>query len=95
MINGKICNLKILIPLCEEIEIDDNSSLIKDNEDCSPRTLNNLFEDAKNNKGMNCLAMEAKMKESKTVLGPLSTFQTSFYMCSKYAIMTATFIEKM
>ena len=36
--------------LCEEIEIDDNSSLIKDNEDCSPRTLNNLFEDAKNNK---------------------------------------------
>ena len=35
--------------LCEEIEIDDNSSLIEDNEDCSPRTLNNLFEDAKNN----------------------------------------------
>ena len=35
--------------LCEEIEIDDNSSLIKDNDDCSPRTLNNLFEDAKNN----------------------------------------------
>ena len=36
--------------LCEEIEIDDNSSLIEDNEDCSPRTLNNLFEDAKNNR---------------------------------------------
>lgn len=36
--------------LCEKIEIDDNSSLIEDNEDCSPRTLNNLFEDAKNNK---------------------------------------------
>ena len=37
-------------PLCEEIEIDDDSSLIEDNEDCVPRTLNNLFEDAKNNK---------------------------------------------
>lgn len=36
--------------LCEEIEIDDDSSLIEDNEDCAPRTLNNLFEDAKNNK---------------------------------------------
>lgn len=36
--------------LCEEIEIDDNSSLIEDNEDCAPHTLNNLFEDAKNNK---------------------------------------------
>lgn len=36
--------------LCKKIENDDNSSLIEDNEDCSPRTLNNLFEDAKNNK---------------------------------------------
>ena len=35
--------------LCEEIEIDENSSLIEDNEDCAPRTLNKLFEDAKNN----------------------------------------------
>ncbi len=35
--------------LCEEIEIGDNSSLIEDNEDCAPHTLNNLFEDAKNN----------------------------------------------
>ena len=36
--------------LCEEIEIEDDGSLIEDNEDCAPRTLNNLFEDAKNNK---------------------------------------------
>ncbi len=36
--------------LCEEIEIDDNSSLIEDNEDYAPHTLNNLFEDAKNNR---------------------------------------------
>ena len=35
--------------LCNEIEIDNNSSLIEDNEDCAPHTLNNLFEDAKNN----------------------------------------------
>ncbi len=35
--------------LCDEIEIDDNSALIEDDEDCTPRTLNNLFEDAKNN----------------------------------------------
>lgn len=35
--------------LCEEIGNDYNSSLIEDNEDCAPRTLNKLFEDAKNN----------------------------------------------
>lgn len=35
--------------LNEEIENDDNSFLPEDNEDCAPRTLNNLFEDAKNN----------------------------------------------
>lgn len=36
--------------LCNEIEIDNNSSSIEDNEDCALHTLNNLFEDAKNNK---------------------------------------------
>lgn len=35
--------------LCKEFEIEDNSTLIEDNEDCAPHTLNNLFEDAKNN----------------------------------------------
>lgn len=36
--------------LCKEIENDNNKSLIEDNEDCDPHTLNKLFEDAKNNK---------------------------------------------
>lgn len=36
--------------LYNEIEIDNNSSSIEDNEDCALHTLNNLFEDAKNNK---------------------------------------------
>lgn len=36
--------------LCNEIEIDNNSSSIEDNEDCALHTLNKLFEDAKNNK---------------------------------------------
>lgn len=35
--------------LCDKIKNDNNSSLIEDNEDCAPHTLNNLFEDAKNN----------------------------------------------
>ena len=35
--------------LCDEIEFEDNTALIEDNEDCTPRTINNLFEDAKNN----------------------------------------------
>lgn len=36
--------------LCKEIANDNNKSLIEDNEDCDPHTLNKLFEDAKNNK---------------------------------------------
>lgn len=35
--------------LCDELEIEDDSTLIEDNEDCAPHTLNNLFDDAKNN----------------------------------------------
>lgn len=35
--------------LCDELKINENATLIEDNEDCAPHTLNNLFDDAKNN----------------------------------------------
>lgn len=35
--------------LCEALETEDDSGLIEDDEVCGPHTLNNLFEDAKNN----------------------------------------------
>ena len=80
--------------LCDSLEIEDNSYLMEDNEDCSPHTLNNLFDDARNNKRYK-LPRDGSQDEGKQDrFGSIINFQNFLLQVLKVCYHDSDFYQK-